>query len=366
MSNGVLIIKSHIEIDIMNKSYFLILILIFSGCITNSDDTSELIFDAEITGLESRIIRELKIFDQQIFAATDQGLFRMSLTGDSEWESLGLDEYYVSSFVKDNNRILAAANNYMESEFLLMLSEDDGKTWEPVDSNFGGETPEAILGLAMDENTSKIFASGPFVVASSEDDGKTWEVLEGSWGATAAGLGIIAYNSLNGDLWSGGQNSIEEFVLFQLNTVNNTSKFHRLLFPSPSSVTKIVFDPLDSKRILIGAEAGITETLDGGDTWVPIYENHEESRFFFGLEFAPDNNEELYTAGWLKRYEEPQPLEIYKTINSGASWDTLRYFQDNADLFGGVWSMTSNETPDYFQLYLGLYKGGVVRVNLSR
>ena len=350
----------------MFRIYVIILIIISCGCVNDSVSNSNNVQEAEIIGLENRIIRELKIYDQALFAATDMGLYRLNLSRSSEWISLGLDEYNISSVIKDNDRLLAASNDFRNAEFLLWQSEDNGKSWTAIDSDFGGEFSEPINALTANENISTIYGIGQFAIAESDDFGLTWKLLAGSWGAFGAGLQTLEYNSLSNEVWAGGQNAVEGFILFELNLHQQTSKLHGSLIKPPSTVTNILFDPENADRIIVGAEAGILETRDGGENWDILLEDHEQSRFFNGLEFDPEDSQTLYAAGWLKKFETPQPLDVYKSIDGGAQWDTLRYFQENKDLFGGVWSSVSHQNEEVYQIYLGLYKGGVVRINLPR
>ena len=86
-----------------------------------------------------------------------------------------------------------------------------------------------------------------------------------------------------------------------------------------------------------------------------------ESRFFFDLivdEAAPGT---IYTAGWSKIPDEPQPLILEITHDDGVTWN--RYRHPDQDIYGGVYALLVRDEENEPVLYAGLFRGGVVRVS---
>jgi hypothetical protein len=69
------------------------------------------------------------------------------------------------------------------------------------------------------------------------------------------------------------------------------------------------------------------------------------------------------SASWKKEYELPQPLRVAISEDDGATWTTFGH--PDAQLFGGAWSMEAQVEQGRSVFYLGLYKGGVMRMELE-
>ena len=133
------------------------------------------------------------------------------------------------------------------------------------------------------------------------------------------------------------------------------------LLPSPSTIKGITFDASNSDRILASGEGGILESLDNGANWENLL-GDVDFRFYFRVVLDPEDGRTLYTAGWDKIFEEPQPLIVEVSRNDGATWE--KHNLDNPELFGGVWSLMAVSEDARTVIYAGLYKGGVMKILL--
>lgn len=344
----------------------LVTLLLFSGCKKDdAGDPEPQNPDFALEGLGGRIIRQLVDFDNEIFAATDKGLFVKDITVNSGWLARGLTDVALSSFIKINTDYwLAAAYDFdpKTKNFPLYVSTDQGATWTVLENNFGGEDAERINALDYDPDSNTLFAAGTLVIATSTDKGVSWSPVMGDWGAFATGLSIIKYHPDQHAVWTGGQNAIEEFVLIKYNLTSGEEERWTNLLPAPSVSKSILFDSSDPQRILIGAEGGIVETRDGGNSWATLM-HRDDSKFFFGLAFDQNDPNTLYAVGWLKNFDTPQELRLYYSTNGGQNWESRTF--GSSQLFGGVWNMVSVTENDHQVLYLALYKGGIARIQLN-
>jgi photosystem II stability/assembly factor-like uncharacterized protein len=317
----------------------------------------------EHDGLDGAVVQHLYSHGDRLFAATQDGLYGKFL-GQNVWVSLGLSGLQIQGFaIVDDQHWIAAtfptAQLFVDPK--LYETVNGGGNWLQVENDFGpGETQsEAMMALLYDQETKRLFATGLNTLASSADYGRTWLLLDGQWGSTSV-LQALDLNSMTQQIWLGGQNAIEGPILrqYDLNTFETVA--FAGLFPSPSAIKSATFDPLDPGRVLVAGEGGVLQSADNGNSWTNLLGNVDH-RFYFRALLDPQNSNIIYTAGWTKT-DMPQPLILEVSRNRGTSWE--RHQMAAPDLFGGVWSMLATTENNRTVLYLGLNRGGIVRVRL--
>lgn len=328
------------------------------------------------TNLEGVTFNHFLKSDEGLYAATNAGVYQLkdeqwvNLTDFEQWEVFDLESvgsgHYLAS-VKQNN------------DFYLVESTDSGVSWEQIESNFGqtsGDSEditiesfslnEKIQALAYDQETGLLYGTGFNVLAVSGDYGRTWSTLTGEWQGFAKGYAALTIDFNSSKIWFGGQNAVEQSRLlsYDLNLLEaKTYNSMTDITGEPGTVKNIRFAPNNPDIMYASGEPGIMSSLDGGDTWEEFYFN-ENSRFYFGLLIDINQSETIYTSGWNKVFSEPQPFYLERTTNGGATWEKFEYV-DEADIFGGVWSMYAEYGLEESILYFGLYKGGVMKVTVK-
>lgn len=68
----------------------------------------------------------------------------------------------------------------------------------------------------------------------------------------------------------------------------------------------------------------------------------------------------MYTAGWDKNFDTPQPLILHRSRDSRRTW--TQHEHTDATLFGGPWSLYATVENGGTVLYAGLLRGGVFRI----
>lgn len=315
-------------------------------------------------GLGGFVITEIREHDGQLFAATHNGLFGKA-KGDRVWVSLGLDGFRVESVaIIDDMRWVAAVFDPIWDGYLnprLMETLNGGGNWSELVSDWGGASPdpEPAFKLIYHDTAQRLYASGAGLLARSDDFGATWQLLDGQWGSGTTSLRALRLNEARQQIWYGGQNAIEELILRRYDiATGNIEQWLRLL-PSPAVASNVELDPTNGNRILVSGEGGLLQSLDNGASWqTPLGDvNH---RFYFQTVLDPQNPAILYTVGWDKNFDFPQPLILEVSRNNGTTWQ--QHAVDNPNLFGGAWSLHATVENGATVLYAGLFRGGMYKI----
>lgn len=300
----------------------------------------------------------------QLFAASDDGLFGKAV-GSSAWQRIGLAGYEVHDLViLDPQHMLATVVFQPDPEIfqdaMLYESVNGGANWLPVENDFGGGFSQniGIWALHYDPQSGRLFAIGQDALAVSEDTGRSWELLDGIWDGFSPPN--TALDAAAGQVWYGGQNAFEQMVLRRHDLASGTTiEFNAFLLPPPATIHGITIDPANPSRLLASGEGGILQTFNNGQTWSrPL--GDVDHRFYFQTALDPADARIIYTAGWSKEFDLPQPLIVEISRDSGASWSS--YELDDPDLFGGALSILAVAEDGRTVLYVGLFRGGIMKV----
>jgi hypothetical protein len=243
-----------------------------------------------------------------------------------------------------------------------MKTTDGGATWTVLASDFGGpDGPETIHALAFDAPRNRVLATGSTVLAESRDEGASWEIMDGDWQGFGHPQSALAVHPQNGDAWYGGQNAIEGLILHHFQHATRTSTLHLDVLPRPSVAKGIGFPKAqDPKHVIITGEGGIAETRDAGLTWTKLF--GDGFNFYFDIALDASSPSRMVSARWQKYFDSPQPLHAIVSDDAGKTWRVISDASPN--VFGGAWSIYAIRENGRTNYLLGLYKGGVVRLEL--
>ncbi|MDP4537009.1 hypothetical protein Q3O60_12475 [Alkalimonas collagenimarina] len=368
--------------------YFLRLSLLVSAClliacggsdgpltsnpIPTPPPVAETPFTVEAAGLEERIIERLYQHEHYLFALTDNGLYRSGLTAET-WQLIGFADMQVLDLSLINDHHFMAAVRHDDNDgypvHSLFESTDAGQSWHEIKHNFGGTETEGIYALAYQPEQHLLYGSGLDVVAVSSNFGMSWQVLYGDWHTFGQPNRALAINSELQEVWSGGQGATENPLLYQYKLEQNSlhthhQRMHEILTSgdadlSPVAMQSIRFGVQNPEHIYASGEGGIAFSSDNGLSWVNLM-GDVDSRFYFDVILDPTVESRLFTAGWDKNFDSPQPLILEWSKDNGQSWEQFTY--PNTAVFGGVRSMLALQHNQQLVLYFGLYRGGVMKV----
>ncbi|WP_425390223.1 hypothetical protein [Ekhidna sp.] len=343
-------------------------IVLISGFVSCREDCPITPMDRSLSfesfGLEGETVNEIRIFENQLIAATTSGLFITNID-EPNWQSmttLSGKNLKAIEFLSSTHWIVS---EWELEDGNLYFTKDGGRSWNLLENNFGREYDQNILDLEYDHDQKRLYATGYFVVAYSDDSGETWKTLIGDWDYLATGLDFVEKHPNKNELWTGGQNAIEGIILCQYNLNSGTENCMIDLLDPVSSAKDVLFDEEDTGFVMVGAEAGITVSRDGGATWQLSKNDRDNYKFTFGLEKDFYNSNIIYSGGWLKKgSDKPQPLVLSVSNDNGQTWSDHTFSDDK--IYGGVLDMTSYIDNGNQSLFLGLDKGGVYRVHINR
>lgn len=313
----------------------------------------------EPLGLEGVDIEEVHVIEDRLFAVTRSGLFWRELADGSAWSDAAFSYANAMIELSDGSLLLSEGITTPPG---LHRSTDRGETWAAVGGHFGDLDPERALDF--DRVGDALYATGLSVVARSMDGGRTWTPLYGTFGGFASGLGEVHVDPRDSEIWAGGQNAIEGQILLRSRDGGATWDQWGDLIGPPSTLKDIAFHPQDTQVVFAGFEEGLLRTEDDGGTWQTVIDRHEDSKFFMGVEIDREIPTTVYAGGWIKRFEEPQPMVLHISDDGGDTWTE----HEGPAAFGGIWDMVQldRSADEPAELILGLQRGGVYRLRIER
>lgn len=284
-----------------------------------------------LRGLSGQSVSEIKLSGQTLFAATDNGMYRQAVDAvDTAWDTAGLVGREITDFVVLSNRALLASvvigpDNPAATFY---RSEDDGDTWTPVNSNFGGEAGSITCqALAVSPSSSDVlYGRGNYNVAKSTDRGQTWTSVFSSWDNIGYQADLMyVYPNDADQVWAGGETSIFSPYLIKSTDAGQTWTLLEVPADGDNAVYSLVAHPTDPRRVLAGMEGQIIYSEDGGSQWEVIYSPDADIySYFLDLLLSPVQEERVYAVGTDGGTGLGDVL-LYVSDDFGQQWEMLRY-----------------------------------------
>ena len=191
-------------------------------------------------------------------------------------------------------------------------SPDGGDTWDRIKSVVPAEGNVRALAVYPD-NPHRILAGSDDGAFSSEDNGATWEKIDSPMDGT--------------QIWSIGIDPVDTDTLFvgtkpdAFRSRDGGKSWEQLSLgvtnPCPTGVprtTVMMVDPRDRRTIWAGIEVdGVYKSLDGGDTWVHLPELGPDP-------FHGDIHSMAINPGQTTSVYATSPFGIATTTDEGESW----------------------------------------------
>ena len=236
-------------------------------------------------------------------------------------------------------------NLYTGSIGKVDRTSDGGVSWSIAQalSNF-------VYALAVDPDSSEVWAGSDGFLTKSTDGGETWSV------ALSQSVYSILFDSRHpGTIYAGAAREDQgSYYPFGSGFAVQTSRdagatWKRVGTAQEGGVTALATDPFSDNVVYAGTYAGtILRSPDAGATW-ERWDSHYDGYSVFALVADPARSGQLYIGGW---------NGVYRSQDGGRSWVL---FSEGLETYG-VFGLAI--TPDGARLYAGTTGGGVYRRDL--
>ena len=274
------------------KSIFILLFLTVLPVLLNcSNDSEPSVVDISFEGIFSKAgldgiaVNTLNHFEGNMYAATDNGLYRRPEVSENLfWSSLGLQKQNVLqvAFLPETTLLAAIGLNFInEGEPTLFLSHDDGQNWQPWVNNYGGETGEYTFVASLvtpSKPSDTLFALGADrTVVRSLDGGKTWGVLTGQWDNFGGSSQSVYINSFQKEIiWAVGASALGTPYILKSADYGESWMSLDVLENIEAVCYDVITHPKEQSHILAGLGGGFDQALvirkstDGGANWETV------------------------------------------------------------------------------------------------
>ncbi|MCH8068601.1 MAG: hypothetical protein IID16_04930 [Candidatus Marinimicrobia bacterium] len=317
--------------------------LLFSGC---EDDTAVTwdVGEWEFLGLEGKLVPELVLSDSFLYAcAGKDGLFRLNLTGQVEWEYLGFADstvfrelpYGVTSVYIDelSNVIFVGIATSSPNGIGLFRSEDGGLNWIPSDSGINTEQypwSTDVQSLNSYSSPHKVILVGlTATIYRSLDGGLSWNLAWGNRDAGSLGINAIRFNIAEPNyIWAGGETG--RFSAHALKSADNGETWDNL-YPLPplgpygrdNALYDIAIDPLNVGTVYLSMLGLVIKTTDNGESWKKVLGWEYGIFRNWRIDINPNDPEELIVTG----------SRLYRTKDGGQSWEIIIPPEGRSELY---------------------------------
>jgi len=311
-------------------------------------------------GLSGLAVNNLYQRDNQLFAATSDGVFIKS-TPQGKWQAWGLQGQGVSDIaILSSRHLLATVQSKGATASKLMETTSGRADWYNLEASFNNGTESVNWsGLIYDDNHNTLYGIGDNLPVTSIDSGRDWASLTPPPEIFSSRNDFVKHNALTHDLWFGGKSAQNKPVVrIYSNDLNQEVAFQELDI-NTGTLHDLIFDPVIVGRTIMASDNGLWRTTDNGQHWTLLLAATDKRSYRVAVH-DPRNPAWIYTGRHYENANAASTLIFEWSQNRGDSW--VQYHYPSNSLFGGVLSMLAVEENQTTVIYLGLDRGGVMKV----
>jgi photosystem II stability/assembly factor-like uncharacterized protein len=177
--------------------------------------------------------------------------------------------------------------------------------------------------LAMDPgNPDRLYMGQSYAILRSTDGGRTWRYVFGdeyNWGGGIKS--IVVSPDRSGRVWAAGTTAFFAAAVFRSDDWGDTWRVYWPTQNADDMALVLVVNPSNPNQLWAGVAGGVKRSDDAGETWQMVLITPRIG-VVGGLTLVGDT---LYAASveW-EEFDSPVTmLGLYRSLDQGASWDTL-------------------------------------------
>lgn len=217
-------------------------------------------------------------------------------------------EFYVPFVLDPNNPSTLYLGTYR-----MYKTTNGGSSWNAISGDLTAQDPFTITSVSVSSKDSRYVAAGTFdgSIALSTNSGSTWTLIDNISTMPLRPVSDIVFDPTNPDriyaTFQGYSRLVNDTRGHVWRTLNQGGSWTNITGNLPDvPVNALVVDPNDNNRLVVGTDAGLFQTLNGGTTWQPYNEgfpsgavvveliHHEAS----GLLFASTHGRGAFKRRW--------------------------------------------------------------------
>lgn len=308
-------------------------------------------------GLENTKVLSVKVFNDFLFATTDDGIFKTELNHqDGDWQFLGFasDTTEVRNIVFLSEQEWLAKIRYThindhgdhnpEDYPILHRSSDGGASWEPdLSSNIEG-TIFYMSSITKHNSWNETLLAYRGSMIRSDDLGKNWNHISVSEDFDILSFVDVIYTTDHhpDQIWYGGSTGF--FNAVTVKSTDGGETWAGLLPPEEArgdgTVKAIALSPADESVVLQSTSPySLAKSTDGGDNWDERLKEESEAVIVNSLQNSMRSTDHVYAAGrWTNRSPADRGLEF----DFEEEYEQEKLFLIISDDFGDYWSIVFN------------------------
>ncbi|NLA24863.1 MAG: T9SS type A sorting domain-containing protein [Bacteroidales bacterium] len=275
---------------------------------------------------------ETQIIDNYLYVPTINGIYRKNLNtlNTVDWELYAFEGIPIIDFIKNNDTIMAATAIWSNKE-LLLLSTDNGLTYEDyTPASFPYiEDKGRILRIAQNphnRNTVAFMHLGQGGVSLSVDFGLNWAPQNTFIGGYQDWFIDFNPNDTTNIFHTGEQIYFNSYI----NATYDNGASWSTVESIPNHCThSIAFHPFDKNIIVSAGEERLAKSTNQGLTWVTVGFVPE---YIFKVIYDKENPNILYASG--DTHGDSDDLRIHRSTDGGDSWHV--FYEETIENSDGI------------------------------
>ena len=295
-------------------------------------------------GLENKTIKNIKIFNDTIYAGTNDGVYKKPLiSSDTLWIPIGLqNKKIVSILILDNNELFAIISLESPNDSALCYKTVNGGIFwsvsyysQSIGSGNFSQYLNYIDAIPSYGDTIYIIDIIKGGIFKSINKGNSWTNVY-NYPIIYRFIKINPYSP--NQIWFGGEGGFFNALLFQsTNFGNNWNNINfSNVFQGDNCAHNIVFHQDDMNTWYIPGEGKIAKTTNCGTDWQIIFDQWSTpvGHYLYDMAISPINSNVLYVIGFSSQPPGNVKYYIFKSANAGISWDTLTFQPGITGVYG--------------------------------